>query len=134
VYAGRVINPVQAELQTEGNVAFGVGQAFFEEMIYDHGQLQNGNLGDYMIASIKDMPEQLDLNVLEQPEPTEIHGIGESSLPPVMPAIGNAVYRATGVRIVDLPITPEKILRGLRELEARSEPARAARDGEGGAA
>ena len=117
VYAGRIINPVQAELQTEGNVAFGVGQAMFEEMVYDHGQLQNGNLGDYMIASIKDMPEQLGLTILERPEPTEIHGIGETSLPPVMPAIGNAVYRATGVRVTDLPITPEKILRGLRARE-----------------
>jgi CO/xanthine dehydrogenase Mo-binding subunit len=117
VYAGRIINPVQAELQTEGNVAFGVGQAMFEELVYDHGQLQNGNLGDYMIASIKDMPDQLDLTILERPEPTEIHGIGETSLPPVMPAIGNAVYRATGVRVTDLPITPEKILRGLRARE-----------------
>ncbi len=123
VYAGRIINPVQAELQTEGNVAFGVGQALFEEMVYDHGQLQNGNLGDYMIASIKDMPAQLDLTILEHPEPTEIHGIGETSLPPVMPAIGNAVYRATGVRVTDLPITPEKVLRGLRERHGRETPA-----------
>jgi CO/xanthine dehydrogenase Mo-binding subunit len=122
VYAGRIINPVQAELQTEGNVAFGVGQALFEEMIYDHGQLQNGNLGDYMIASIKDMPAHLDLTILEHPRPTEIHGIGETSLPPVMPAIGNAVYRATGVRITDLPITPEKVLRGLRALQRRERP------------
>jgi CO/xanthine dehydrogenase Mo-binding subunit len=121
VYAGRVINPVQAELQTEGNVAFGVGQALFEEMIYDHGQLQNGNLGDYMIASIKDMPDRLAVTVLEHPQPTEIHGIGETSLPPVMPAIGNAVYRATGVRVTDLPITPEKVLRGLRALRALRE-------------
>jgi len=128
VYAGRIINPVQAELQTEGNVAFGVGQALFEEMIFDHGQLQNGNLGDYMIASIKDMPKQIDLNVLEHPEANEIHGIGETSLPPVMPAIGNAVYRATGVRITDLPITPEKVLRGLREREA-PEARSAAADG-----
>ena len=119
VYAGRIINPVQAELQTEGNVAFGVGQALFEEMIYDHGQLQNGNLGDYMIASIKDMPARLDVSILEHPQPTEIHGIGETSLPPVMPAIGNAVYRATGVRVTDLPITPEKVLRGLRALRER---------------
>ena len=119
VYAGRIINPVQAELQTEGNVAFGVGQALFEEMLYDHGQLQNGNLGDYMIASIKDMPDRLGVTILEHPQPTEIHGIGETSLPPVMPAIGNAVYRATGVRITDLPITPEKVLRGLRALRER---------------
>ncbi|MGH3094945.1 MAG: xanthine dehydrogenase family protein molybdopterin-binding subunit, partial [Streptosporangiales bacterium] len=113
VYAGRIINPVQAELQTEGNVAFGVGQAFFEEMLYDHGQLTNGNLGDYMVASCKDMPAHLGLSILEHPEAHEIHGIGETSLPPVAPAIGNAVYRATGIRITDLPITPDKLLTAL---------------------
>jgi CO/xanthine dehydrogenase Mo-binding subunit len=115
VYAGRIINPVQSQLQTEGNVAFGIGQALFEEMLYDQGQLQNGSLADYMIASIEDMPDELSTNVLEHLEANEIHGIGETSLPPVMPAIGNAVYRATGVRILDLPITPEKVLRALRE-------------------
>ncbi|HEX2765392.1 MAG TPA: xanthine dehydrogenase family protein molybdopterin-binding subunit [Candidatus Limnocylindria bacterium] len=119
VYAGRIINPVQAELQTEGNLAFGIGQALYEEMLFDNGQLQNGNLGDYMIPSFEDLPREVDINVLEYLPADEIHGIGETSLPPVMPAIGNAVARATGVRIVDLPITPEKILRGLRELDAR---------------
>jgi CO/xanthine dehydrogenase Mo-binding subunit len=113
IYAGRMINPVQCELQTEGSIAFGVGQALFEEMIYDAGQLQNANLGDYMIASFRDLPA-LSVDVLEHLEANEVHGIGETSLPPVMPAIGNAVYRATGVRITDLPITPEKVLRGLR--------------------
>jgi CO/xanthine dehydrogenase Mo-binding subunit len=121
VYAGRVVNPVQAELQSEGNVAFGLGQALFEELLYDNGQLQNGNLGDYMIASFEDMPDELGVSLLEEPVKNEIHGIGETGLPPVMPAIGNAIYRATGVRIVDLPITAEKILRGLRALdEART--------------
>ncbi len=117
VYAGRIINPVQAELQTEGNVAFGLGQALTEEMIFDGGQLQNGNLGDYMITSIEDMPKDLHVEVLESPDYHEIHGLGETTLPPVMPAIANAVARATGVRIHDLPITPEKILRGLRARE-----------------
>jgi CO/xanthine dehydrogenase Mo-binding subunit len=114
VYAGRIVNPVQAELQTEGNIAFGLGQALFEELVFDGGQLQNGNLGDYMIASIEDMPKEISLDVLEHLEANDVHGIGESSLPPAMPAIGNAVFRATGVRIQDLPITPEKVLRGLR--------------------
>lgn len=114
VYAGRIINPVQAELQTEGNVAFGLGQALLEEMVFDGGQLQNGNLADYMIASIEDLPKDLHLDVMESPDYHEIHGLGETSLPPVMPAIANAVARATGVRVHDLPITPEKILRGLR--------------------
>lgn len=114
VYSGRTINQVQAELQTEGNVAFGIGQALFEEMVFDNGQLQNANLADYMIAGIRDMPGDLGIGILEHPEAGEVHGIGETSLPPVMPAIGNAIFRATGVRIMDLPITPEKVLRGLR--------------------
>jgi len=113
VYAGRIVNPVQAELQTEGSVGFGLGQALFEEMIFENGQLQNGNLGDYMVASIQDVPP-IGLTILEHDDRIEIHGLGETSLPPVMPAIGNAVFRATGVRITDLPITPEKVLRGLR--------------------
>jgi CO/xanthine dehydrogenase Mo-binding subunit len=118
VYAGRIINPAQMELQTEGSVGFGLGQALFEEMLFESGQLQNGNLGDYMIASIKDLPP-IGLTVLEHQDRSEIHGIGETSLPPVMPAIGNAVYRATGVRITDLPITPEKLLRALHEQQAK---------------
>jgi len=60
------------------------------------------------------MPRRISLDVLEHHESQDIHGIGETSLPPCMPAVGNAVYRATGVRITDLPITPEKVLRGLR--------------------
>lgn len=119
VYAGRIFNPVQAELQTEGSIAFGLGQALFEEMLFDNGQLQNGNLGDYMIVSTKDLP-QIGLTILEHPKKSEIHGIGETSLPPVMPAIGNAVYRATGVRITDLPLTPDKVLRALHEARSAS--------------
>jgi CO/xanthine dehydrogenase Mo-binding subunit len=115
IYAGRIINPVQCELQTEGNVAFGVGHALFETLVYDNGQLQNGNLGDYMIASTDDMPRELSINVLENREHPEIHGVGETSLPAVVPAIANAVAHATGVRIVDLPVTAEKVLRALRE-------------------
>ena len=114
VYAGRIINPVQTELQTEGSICFGVGQALFEEMVYDGGQLQNGNLGDYMVVGMRDVPQNLSVSVHEDLEANEIHGIGETSLPPVMPAVANAVFRATGVRITDLPLTPEKVLRALR--------------------
>lgn len=121
-YPGRVINRVQTELQLEGNVSFGVSQALFEEMVFDRGQLQNATLADYMLTSIEDMPRELRVHVLEDPERGEIHGIGETSLPPVMAAIGNAVYQATGVRVKELPIMPEKILRGLRAREPAEEP------------
>ncbi len=116
VFAGRVVNPRLCELQTEGSTFFGLGQALFEEMLYDdNGQVVNKNLGDYMIPSFQDGPLEVRVTLLEHEGAGEIHGIGETSLPPVMPAIGNAIYNAVGLRITDLPITPEKILRGLKE-------------------
>jgi CO/xanthine dehydrogenase Mo-binding subunit len=122
VYSGRTVNPVQAELQTEGNVAFGLGQALYEELHYDEGQLQNATLADYMITSFKDMPPEVGVTVLEGGPDAEVHGIGETSLPAVMPAIGNAVFRACGVRVTDLPITAEKVLRALRTGVREPEP------------
>ncbi|MCZ6450309.1 MAG: xanthine dehydrogenase family protein molybdopterin-binding subunit [Deltaproteobacteria bacterium] len=116
VFAGRMVNPRLCELQTEGSTFFGLGQALFEEMVYDdNGHVINSNLGDYMIPSFKDGPDELNVSILEHEENGEIHGIGETSLPPVVPVIANAVYNAVGVRITDLPLTPEKILRGLED-------------------
>ncbi|MBM2802312.1 MAG: hypothetical protein HW419_205 [Deltaproteobacteria bacterium] len=116
VFAGRVVNPRLCELQLEGCAIFGVGQALLEEMIYDdRGQLLNTNLSDYNIPSFDDIPEQMSLSALEHGA-EELHGIGETLLPPVMAAIGNAVYNAVGVRIRDLPLTAEKILRQLHKL------------------
>src|SRR5215831_5573946 len=115
VFAGRVVNPRLCELQLEGSTIFGLGQALFEEMAYDdRGQLLNANLGDYNIPSFEDIPKQLDSRALEQRGSDELHGIGETLLPPVMAAIGNAIYNAVGARIHDLPLTPEKVLRKLR--------------------
>jgi CO/xanthine dehydrogenase Mo-binding subunit len=114
VFAGRVVNPRLCALQLEGSAIFGLGQALFEEMAYgDQGQLINANLGEYNLPSFSDIPKQLDTSCLEHGE-AHVHGIGETLLPPVMAAIGNAVYNAVGVRIHDLPLTPEKILRQLR--------------------
>lgn len=116
LYVGRMINPTFCELQVEGSILFGLGQALFEELSFDtDGRVTNLNLSDYMIPSFLDMPRKMSVHVLEVPGSTEIHGIGESAVPPVRPAIGNAVSRAIGVSLVDLPITPERVLRALRE-------------------
>jgi CO/xanthine dehydrogenase Mo-binding subunit len=114
VFAGCVVNPRLCELQLEGCAVFGFGQALFEEMSYgERGQLLNANLGDYNIPSFEDIPKNLNLHALEHAGSEDIHGIGETLLPPVMAAIGNAVYNAVGVRIHDLPVTAEKVLREL---------------------
>ena len=120
VFAGRVVNPRLCELQLEGCATFGLGQALFEEMSYgDHGQLLNANLSDYNIPSFDDIPTQIDASALENTGSEELHGIGETLLPPVMAAIGNAVYNAVGVRIQDLPLTAEKILRDRHKQSSR---------------
>ena len=120
VFAGRVVNPRLCELQLEGSAIFGLGQALFEEMTYDdHGQVINANLGDYNIPSFADIPWQINSCALEDAGSADLHGLGETLLPPVMAAIGIALHNATGVRLRDLPLTAEKILLALQNGDAR---------------
>ena len=118
LYAGKLINPRLCELQIEGSTIFGLGQALFEEAVFDGGQLTNANLSDYMIPSFEDVPTRLTVELLEPVGVTEVHGIGETALPPARPAIANAVTRAIGVRIFELPLTPAKVLEALDRAEA----------------
>jgi CO/xanthine dehydrogenase Mo-binding subunit len=117
-FAGRVVNPRMAQLQNDGNVIFGLGPTLMEEIIYDGGQATNPNLADYAIPSIRDIPDEM-ISVCIESDEGEMHGIGEMTLPPVAPAVANAIEDAVGVRIKDLPITAEKILRALTEKPER---------------
>jgi CO/xanthine dehydrogenase Mo-binding subunit len=116
VYAGQVVNRLTAELQNLGNIVFGVGSALFEELVYDQGQLVNPNLSDYLIPSFLDLPEQMTHDLVERPG-AEIHGLGETALPVIPAAVGNAVARAIGARVTELPLTPERVLRAIRARE-----------------
>jgi CO/xanthine dehydrogenase Mo-binding subunit len=113
-FAGRVVNPKMAQLQNDGNVIFGLGPTMMEQIVYDGGQATNPNLADYAIPSIRDIPNEL-ISVCIESDSGEMHGIGEMTLPSVAPAIANAIEDAVGVRIKDLPITAEKVLRALKE-------------------
>lgn len=116
-FAGRVVNPKMAQLQNDGNVIFGLGPTMMEQIVYDGGQPTNPNLADYAIPSIRDIPTEL-VSVCIESDSGEMHGIGEMTLPPVAPAIANAIEDAVGVRIKDLPITAEKVLRALKEISS----------------
>jgi len=114
-YAGQVVNPTTAALQTEGNIVMGLGVTLSEELIYDSGQIVNANFGDYLIPSIADVPNNLTTTEMEDPHGNgDLHGIAESTIPTVAPAVANAVAAATGVRVFDLPLTAEKILRRIK--------------------
>jgi len=117
-FAGRVVNPRLAQLQNDGNVIFGLGPTLMEEITFDGGQPTNPNLADYAIPSIRDVPAEL-ISICIESSGDEMHGIGEMTLPPVAPAVANAIEDAVGVRIKDLPITAEKVLRALREKSER---------------
>jgi CO/xanthine dehydrogenase Mo-binding subunit len=123
VDVGKALNPLGCRQQLNGAAITGIGQAMFEEIAYDNGQLINPNLVDYVLPSLGDMPAVIDPIAVEVPDPNGpfgAKGIGESALIPVAPAIANAIYDAVGVRIKDLPIKAEKIYLGLADKESES--------------
>jgi len=123
VDVGKALNPLGCRQQLAGAAITGIGQAMFEEIAYDNGQLINPNLVDYVLPSFGDMPPVIDPICVEVPDrngPFGAKGIGESALIPVAPAIANAVFDAVGVRIRDLPIKAEKIFLALEETKAKS--------------
>ena len=114
---GRCINPLLCEAQDEGAVMQGLGHTLLEEMRYDRGQLLNANLVDYRVPRAEDLPPALECHFVENADgagPFGAKGAGEGSLVPVSPAIGNALTRLTGVRLRELPLTPERVWRALR--------------------
>jgi len=114
---GRAINPMLVKGQIYGAAVMGVGYGLTEEMQVNAGRVMNPSLLDYKLLTAKDkIPvETVIIEPYEPSGPFGAKGIGEPACVPTAPAIANAVYDAVGVRIKDLPITPEKILAALKE-------------------
>ncbi len=119
---GKAINPMLLEGQIYGGGLMGIGYALGETMSYERGQLKDGNFLDYKMPTAKDVPpvQAVIVETDEQAGPFGAKGIGEPGLVPTAPAIANAIYDAVGVRIRDLPITPEKVLRALQDKKKES--------------
>jgi CO/xanthine dehydrogenase Mo-binding subunit len=112
--AGRMINPIQCHAQDEGAAVFGLGQALFEDLAYQDGQLLNDSLVDYRLPRFDDLPETFTAFIMEAgggPGPYGAKGMGEGGILAVAPAVCNAVYRAVGVRLREVPIISEKVWR-----------------------
>lgn len=114
---GFAINPTYIEGQIEGGVIQGIGQAMFEELIWENGEVRNGNLTDYKMPTAEDAPEVVSILVEKAglTGPYGAKGVGEPPVIEVPAALANAVHAASGVRITNLPITPEKIVLGQRK-------------------
>jgi CO/xanthine dehydrogenase Mo-binding subunit len=108
VYAGRVVNREGAELQNEGSMIMGLGTALLEGILFADGQVTNANFSDYNIPAAADLPRRMTHDLIER-EGAEVHGLGETALPPVPAAIGNALH-SLGLHLTELPMTPESVL------------------------
>lgn len=118
---GKAINPALVRGQIIGGIGFGLGQAMMEKMILNQGKNSNPNFLDYLIPTSMDMPT-VDVLIIEESEPTGpfgAKGVAEPANVPTVPAIINAIYDATGVKINDLPATPERVLSELKKKNFR---------------
>jgi len=117
--AGRIINPTLAESQVEGGIIQGLGYGLFEERVLDPatGRMLNANMHDYKIPTIGDVP-RIEVELLDVPDPIANHtgarGLAEPPIIPTAPAIANAVANAIGAEILELPLTPWRVLGALR--------------------
>lgn len=109
-YAGRVINPAMAKGQLHGSAVLALSHTLYEKLHYDAGIPLNTSLGEYTLASLVDLPERLEVELMEEEGVAPVHGLGEQTLPPIIAAIGNAVREAIGRPVTRLPITPERVL------------------------
>ena len=132
---GRVVNPLTMEGQEQGAVVQGLGHTLFEEMIWDDGQPVTESLVNYRVPRSTDIPEWFDSTAVENldgPGPFGIKGGGEGPILPVAGAVANAFVDATGVRIQDLPLRPERVWRALVEAGVAPDYTRAPADMSGG--
>lgn len=117
---GRVVNPLTASSQIEGGVIQGIGFALYEERVLNNasGRIVNANLHDYKIPTAQDIPE-IETVLINLPDARAnsvgVKGLGEPPIIPTAGAIANAIYDATGVRVRQSPMTPQRVLEALEE-------------------
>jgi CO/xanthine dehydrogenase Mo-binding subunit len=113
---GRSINPLSVEGQLEGGAVYGMGYALTEEFILEKGVPRTTSFSEYLLPTSMDIPELRTITIEsgDGVGPFGAKGVGEPSVCSVAPAVCNAVYDAIGVRIYELPMTPEKIVKALK--------------------
>jgi CO/xanthine dehydrogenase Mo-binding subunit len=122
VDAGKAVNPKIVETQISGGALMQLGFTLFEKIHIDGGQITNASLADYKIPGLHDLPGSMENLYVERKQsngPFGAKGVGESSMFCISPAIANALDDAIGIRLTELPLTPESILRAIRAKAGR---------------
>jgi len=121
--AGKALHPLQCEGQDEGSAMMGFGHTFYEAYHWDGGQIINSTLVDYKVPTFDDVPDEFESILIEDangPGPYGAKGLGEGGIIPVAPAVANAIAWSTGARIKELPLTPERVWRALKDASRKS--------------
>ncbi|MGA2926117.1 MAG: xanthine dehydrogenase family protein molybdopterin-binding subunit [Solirubrobacteraceae bacterium] len=121
---GKPLNRTSVEGQIVGGVYMGIGEALYEEQVFRRGYLKNPSLLEYRSPTFLEMPE-VETFLVETDDPEGPFGakeVGQGPLLPVIPAVANAIYDAVGVRIDEVPISPDKVVRALQQKAKRKEP------------
>ncbi|MGO8989875.1 MAG: molybdopterin cofactor-binding domain-containing protein [bacterium] len=111
VDCGPVVNPNTIKAQIEGAITIALSTALKEEVKFSNGGVKSANFDDYKIIKMSDIPE-IEVHIVESKE--KLGGIGEPGVPPLAPAVGNAIFNATGARIRRIPFTPERVLAAIK--------------------
>jgi isoquinoline 1-oxidoreductase beta subunit len=101
---GQIVNPSTIEAQMQGGIVFGLSAALWGNITFDKGQVQQSNFDNYWVLRISEMPK---VEVVIVPSLAPPTGVGEVGVPPIAPAVANAIFAATGIRIRRLPLEPE---------------------------
>jgi 4-hydroxybenzoyl-CoA reductase subunit alpha len=121
---GKPINLVSVEGQVVGSVYMALGEALFEEQVFRRGYLKNPSILEYRSPTFLEMPE-VETFLVETDDPEGPFGakeVGQGPLLPVIPAVANAIFDAVGVRVDEVPISPDKIVKALQEKAKGKEP------------
>ncbi|MDP2727452.1 MAG: molybdopterin-dependent oxidoreductase, partial [Dehalococcoidia bacterium] len=118
---GRAINPLSAEGQIDGSVIGGIGQGLFEDLMRKDGIVLDPSFIDYKLPTALETPivKAMLVEPGEPAGPFGAKGFGEGTMLPTAPAIANALVDALGIRLKDLPLTPEKVLQAMDERTGR---------------
>lgn len=109
---GPVVNPAIVAAQVRGAITMGLSAALKEKVNFAKGGVESANFADYQLLRISEVPE-IEVHIVKSTDAQS--GVGEPGLPPIAPAVANAVFKASGIRLRRLPMTPEAVLQAMKK-------------------
>jgi isoquinoline 1-oxidoreductase subunit beta len=110
---GPIVNPAIIEAQVRGAIIMGLSAALGERINFADGGVETSNFDSYQLLRMKEVPDKIEIHIIKSGDSQG--GVGEPGLPPLAPAVASAVFNAAGIRLRDLPMTPDVVLKALKK-------------------